>query len=278
MHLQGGQGARGGSSSEGHFRNDLGLIGEHGLLESEHGACLAEGRERGRVGDVVGGDEEHGVEARDEIEDELSVRNGVADVAKRVSGGLDTLAVVGDGGVPLNKSMKLIAKVDHARLRVVVEEVKDHGIEGAGGLIIVVHGEGEDKIVNRGVEVALDGVVGLFPHEIGGTRQNNRVEEGYEPKLPDHGLEEGGPLGEVRPVKFEGDRHVRLDVDRAEGIEDGRSDIGDEHVGGGRIGEGRRRGRCTIEGHGGSGARVRISGKKRKLYTIWRMMEEFASS
>jgi hypothetical protein len=70
----------GGSSSGGHLGNDLGLIGEHGLLESEHGACLAEGRERGHVGDVIGGDGELRVEAADEVEDKLSLRNGMADI------------------------------------------------------------------------------------------------------------------------------------------------------------------------------------------------------
>jgi hypothetical protein len=84
-------GQHGGSSSEGHFGNNLGLIGEHGLLESEHGACLAEGRELDRVDDVVSGDRELGVEAADEVEDEPSLRNGVADVAKRVGKGLDML-------------------------------------------------------------------------------------------------------------------------------------------------------------------------------------------
>jgi hypothetical protein len=66
-------GQHGGSSSEGCFRNNLGLVGEHGLLESEHGACLAEGRERDRVDDVVGGDRELRVEAADEVEDEPSL-------------------------------------------------------------------------------------------------------------------------------------------------------------------------------------------------------------
>jgi hypothetical protein len=41
-----------GSSSKGRFKNDLGLVGDHGLLESEHGACLAEGGKQGHVGDV----------------------------------------------------------------------------------------------------------------------------------------------------------------------------------------------------------------------------------
>jgi hypothetical protein len=141
------------------------------------------------------------------------------------------LEVVSNGGVPLNKNVKLVAKVDHTRLLVVVEEVGDRGVEGAGSLIVIVHGEGEDGVVDRGVKPALDGVVALCPHRIGGTRRNCRVEEGKEPKLPDHGFEESAPAGEVRSVQFEGDRHVHLDIDRAEGIDDGRSDvIGDERA------------------------------------------------
>jgi hypothetical protein len=90
----------GGSSSEGRLGDDLGLVGEHGLLESEHGAGLAEGGEWGCVGDVFGSDGELGVEAIDEVEDELSLRNGVADITERVDEGFDALVVVGDGGVP----------------------------------------------------------------------------------------------------------------------------------------------------------------------------------
>jgi hypothetical protein len=126
----------------------------------------------------------------------------VADVAKRVGKGLDMLAIVSDGGVPLNKSVKLIAKVDRTRLPVVVEEVRDHGVEGIGGLTVIVHGEGEDGVIDRGGKLALDGVVGLCPHRIGGTRRNRRVKEGKESKLPDHGLEESAPTGEVRPIQF----------------------------------------------------------------------------
>jgi hypothetical protein len=69
-------GRRGGSSSEGRLGDDIGLIGEHGLLESEHGAGHAEGRERGCVGDVVGGDDELGVEAVNEVEAESPKRHG----------------------------------------------------------------------------------------------------------------------------------------------------------------------------------------------------------
>jgi hypothetical protein len=232
-------GRRRGSSGKGRFRNDLGLIGDHGLPESDHGACLAKGWEWGHVGDVVGGDGDLGLRPR-----------------MRVGEGLDTLAVVGDGGVPLNKSMKLIAKVDCTRLPVVIGEVRDHGVEGACGLIVVVHGEGEDRVIDRGVEPAFDGVVGLFPHRIGGMHSNSRVEEGEEPKLPDHGLEEGVPAGEVWPVELEGDRHVGLGVDHAEWIDDGWCDVRDESVRRGRAGEGRRRRICTARGHGGGGARV----------------------
>jgi hypothetical protein len=202
-------------------------------------------------------------------------------MSRRVSEGFDALAVVGDGGVPLNRSVKLITKVDCTRLLIAVEEVRDGGIQGAGGLIIVGHSKGQDRIVDRGVKPALDGVVGLRAHEIVGTRWNRRVEEGKEPKLSEHGLEEGAPAGEVRPVQLKGERYVRLDVDRAEGVDDGRSDdVGDERAGGGCASESRRGRRCAAGGRGG-GARVwqrkrrRLglgSVEKKELYTMWRMI------
>jgi hypothetical protein len=131
-------GRRRGCGSNGCLGGDLGLICKHGLLEGEHGASLAEGGERGGVGYVVGCGGELGVEAVDEVEDELGL--GVIDVAKRVGEGFDALTVVSDRGIPLNKSVELIAKVDGVCHLVVIEEVEDRDVEGACSLIGVVHG------------------------------------------------------------------------------------------------------------------------------------------
>jgi hypothetical protein len=60
-----------GGGCEGRLRDDLGLIGDHGLLEGKHRARPVEGGEWSGVGDVVGGDGELGVQAADEVEDEL---------------------------------------------------------------------------------------------------------------------------------------------------------------------------------------------------------------
>jgi hypothetical protein len=38
----------------------------------------------------------------------------------------------------LNKSGKLVAKVDRTCLLVIIEEVGDRGVEGTGGLIVVM--------------------------------------------------------------------------------------------------------------------------------------------
>jgi hypothetical protein len=51
--------------------------------------------------------------------------------------------------------VKLVAKVDRTRLLVVIEEVGDGGIQGVGGLIIIGHGKGQDRIIDRGVKPAL---------------------------------------------------------------------------------------------------------------------------
>jgi hypothetical protein len=167
---------------------------------------LAKGAKRGGVSDVVSGDGELGIEVAYEVEDELGLQNGAIDVTERVGEGLDTLAVVGDRGVPLSRSVELIAKVDCACLLVVVEEVGDHDVDGTGGLIVIIHGEGVDRVIDRGLGPPFDGVVGLFPHGIGGTRKDSRVEEGEDSKLPDHGLEEGATAGEVWPIELNGDR------------------------------------------------------------------------
>jgi hypothetical protein len=50
-----------GGGCEGRLRDDLGLIGDHGLLEGKHRTHPAEGGERSGVGDVVGSDGELGV-------------------------------------------------------------------------------------------------------------------------------------------------------------------------------------------------------------------------
>jgi hypothetical protein len=59
----------------------------------------------------------------------------VTDITKGVGKGFDALTVVGYPGIPLNKSVELIAKVDGTCLLVVVEEVGDRSVEGAGSLI-----------------------------------------------------------------------------------------------------------------------------------------------
>jgi hypothetical protein len=108
----------------------------------------------------------------------------MADITERIGEGLDALAIVGDGGVPLNKSVKLVAKVDHMRLLVVVEEIGDGGVEGAGGLIIVGHGKGEDRVVDRCVKPALDGVVGLCHTGSLGHTRTVESRKGRSPNIP----------------------------------------------------------------------------------------------
>jgi hypothetical protein len=182
----------------------------------------------------------------------------VTDIAKRVSEGLHALTVVSDGGVTLNKSMKLVAEVDRARLLVVVEELEDGGVKGTCRLIIGTHGEGEDGVLDEVVEPALDGVVGLRPHQIRGECWYIWIKVGKKSKLPYHGLEEGAPMGEIQAGEFQGDRHVGFDVDGGEQVEDGWSNVGGELAGGesaarcrGNHGNG---GRCRE--HGGCGAGV----------------------
>jgi hypothetical protein len=190
----------------------------------------AEGREQSGVDDVVSGDRELGVQTAHEVEDELRLRNGVTDIVKRVSEGHHALTVVGDGGVTLNKSMKLIAEVDRTRLLVVVEEIEDGCVKGTSRLIIGTHGEGEDGVFDIVVESALDGVVGLRPHQIRGTCRDVWIKVGKKSKLPHHGPEEGAPAGEIRAGEFQGDRHVGFDVDGGKRVEDDWSNVGGERA------------------------------------------------
>jgi hypothetical protein len=191
-----------GGGYEGRLRDDLGFIGDHGLLEGKHRVRPAEGREWSGVDDVVSGDRELGVQTAHEVEDELRLRDGVTDIAKRVSEGLHALTVVSDRGVTLNKSMKLVVEVDRARLLIVVEEIEDGGVKGTSRLIIGTHGEGEDGVFDRVVEPALDGVVGLRPHQIRGTCRDVWIKVGKKSELPHHGPKEGAPAGEIRAGEF----------------------------------------------------------------------------
>jgi hypothetical protein len=131
----------------------------------------------------------------------------------------------------LDDGVELVAEVDRARLHVVVEEVGDCDVEVIGHLIFLTHGKIKDRWVDGGVELALNGVVGLLPDRIIKARRHRCVEEGEEAELAHHGFEEGGPTVEVWPSQLQGDRHVRFDIDGAKRVEDGRCVVGDERAG-----------------------------------------------
>jgi len=85
------------------------FIGEAEFLQHELLASGGEVRQRVGVGNVVGGAGETWVEAAEEVEDELRVGDGAADITERVGGGLHTLGIVIDGGVALSHRVKLVA-------------------------------------------------------------------------------------------------------------------------------------------------------------------------
>jgi hypothetical protein len=101
------------------------LVGEVELLQHELLASGGEVRQPVQVGDVVGGDGEAGVEATEEVQDELWVGDGAADIAEHVGGGLHPLRVVVDGGIALSHGVKLVTQEDGTRSLVGLEEAPD---------------------------------------------------------------------------------------------------------------------------------------------------------
>lgn len=92
-----------------HLGRNRAFIGEAEFLQHELLASGGEVRQRVGVGNVVGGAGETWVEAAEEVEDELRVGDGAADITERVGGGLHTLGIVIDGGVALSHRVKLVA-------------------------------------------------------------------------------------------------------------------------------------------------------------------------
>ncbi|BAT10798.1 Os10g0409566, partial [Oryza sativa Japonica Group] len=129
------RGARGGACNQRCRRGHLGRVRDAQLLQQEGVACRCEAQEDVRSCDVVGGVGEVVIEASKKVEDELGLRDGVADIAKGVSGSLHLLAVVDNGGIALNHGVKLMAEKDRSRLFVGVEHVLDGDPQLPSGLI-----------------------------------------------------------------------------------------------------------------------------------------------
>jgi hypothetical protein len=108
---------------EGSAGSNLVVVGEAQLLESEHVVRRDECGEGCVVGDDVGRVGEARVEAAKEVEDELGVLHGVADITEGVGGGFHALAVGGDAGVALLHGVELVIEEGGPGLLVGVEDV-----------------------------------------------------------------------------------------------------------------------------------------------------------
>ncbi|KAG8080691.1 hypothetical protein GUJ93_ZPchr0007g3767 [Zizania palustris] len=152
---------------------------------------------------------------------------------------------------------------DSAGLLVRLEQGLDGDVQSAR-ILIGLHGEVEDNVVDRAVHPATDAGVGLRPHGVIRARDPHAIDVAEQPVLGAEGGEERLLLGVVGALEAEGDRHVLLHVDGGVGGEDGRSKcipqnargLGAQDAGGGR---GRRRDR-----HGGAAkAAVRLASRRR---------------
>jgi hypothetical protein len=114
----------GGSSQEGSSSARLFVILQPQLLEEELMACGGEG-EGLLPGDVVGDARVDLVEAAQEVEDEVGLRDGLPDVAQFVGLLLHANAVGVNGQVPLSHRVKLVIQEDGARSFVRLEHPAD---------------------------------------------------------------------------------------------------------------------------------------------------------
>lgn len=136
--------SRGAGCKKSTLGGHLGLVRQSELLEDEHIARRRERRQGRRVGDVI-----RGVgEAR--VEDELRLRDGVADIAERVGECLHALAVLGNREITLRHRVELVAEEDGALSLVHLEQVLDGDPKIARGLVWF-HGEVED-VISDGAE------------------------------------------------------------------------------------------------------------------------------
>jgi hypothetical protein len=103
-----------------------------------------------------------------EIEDELRVLHGVVDITEGVGDGFHVLAVGGDVGVALLHGVELVIEEDGSGLLVGAEDVLDGDPKSMGRLVVVVHGEVEDGVVDGAEDPTLDAAVCLVPIRVGG--------------------------------------------------------------------------------------------------------------
>jgi hypothetical protein len=204
---------------EGSAGSDLVGVGEAQLLESEHVARHGEGGDGCVVGDDVGRVEETRVEAAKEVEDELGVIHGVADITLGVDSGLHALAVGGDAGVTLLHGVELVIKEDGMGLLVGTEDVHDGNPKSTGRLGVIIHGEVKDGVIDGAKDPGLDVAVCLVPIPVGGIGGERAINVRLEAEFAAQRLEVGHPLAVVGVLHLQRDGNMGLDEDGGVGVD-----------------------------------------------------------
>jgi hypothetical protein len=134
---------------------------------------------------------------RKEVEDELGVLHGVADIMEGVGGGFHALAVGGDAGVALLHGVELVIEEGGPRLLVGVEDVLDGDPKSTGRLVVVAHGEVEDGVVDEAEDPTLDAAVRLVPIRVGRISGERAIDVRLEAEFAAQRLEAGRPVAVV---------------------------------------------------------------------------------
>jgi hypothetical protein len=144
----------------------------------------------------------------------------VVDIAEGIGDFLHLLAVIEDGRVTLSHGMEFVAEEYGVLFLVGAEDALDGGPELTGGLIVALHGDVENRVVDGAKDPRADAAVCLVPNRVVGAPWKGAVNVQLEAEFAARRLE-GGPFGEVgvrelqrnRDVHLHGHHCVRVDDD-----------------------------------------------------------------
>jgi hypothetical protein len=171
---------------------------------------------------------ETGVEAADDVVDEVFVRHRCAKAGKAIRHDLHAGAVVEDGEVSLVEVAELSAEVDGAGVLVVTEEVADAALDGVGGVGVLRDNReklGGDAVVEPGDE----GAIVLHPVVVALGRR--AVDMIAEPVLAEDGGEGTIPDDVIGIIEVEDDGHSVEDVDAVDDEQSSGLSLDAKHVG-----------------------------------------------
>jgi hypothetical protein len=125
-----------------------------------------------------------------------------------VGGGFHALAIGGDVGVALLHGVELVIEEDGPGLLVGAEDVLDGDLESMGRLVVVVHGEVEDGVVDGTEDPTLDATIYLVPIRVGGIGDECAIDVQLEAEFAAQRLEVGRPLAVVGVLYFQCDGNM----------------------------------------------------------------------